>query len=124
MTDFPNSPYYVLKGLADDFLAGRQDEAGFVAGLDTVDQFLENWWANVDQLKVPEGYEEGMRLQEAAREGLRLLADAVTELRGYAESRDEAAVERGLGYAREAHDLIADLLGTTQQNMAELESQM
>lgn len=119
-----SAPVTVIQDLVADFQAGRRDSAGFLSGLEVVDNFLVEWAAGIDGLSVPPNYLEGLELQEAAQQALDRLARGVAELRYYAESLDEESLANGLGWSQEGQDLLVELIQITEANVARLEDDM
>lgn len=124
MTEVVTGPLQVITGLVQDFQAGQRDRAGFLSGLDIVDQYLEEWSVGIDSLQAPPNYLEGLQLQEASQQGLDLFAQALGELREYAESPDEGRLELALVCAQDGHELLTELLQVSQANLARLEEDL
>ena len=119
-----SAPVTVIQDLVAEFKSGRRNSDDFFSGLGVVETFLTDWSAGIERLTVPPDYLEGLDLQEAAQQGLDLLAQGVAELRYYAESLDEESLEAGLLWSQEGQDLLAALADVTQANAERLEEEL
>ena len=117
------TPLGVLQQLVLDYQQGLTLGDQFLGGLDIVDQHLQHWSEQLQQLEVPPGYEQGDHCLEASLEGLDCLAQAVEALRDYAEGGPEECLENGLDWARQGQQRLEQLLELSQHAAEQLESE-
>ncbi len=118
------TPFGVLQQLVLDHREGVIADDHFCGGLDIVEQHLQGWSEQLQQLTVPSGYAEGHDYLEASLEGLDCLAQAVEALREYAESGSQLCLEQGLEQALQGQQRLEQLLTLSQQAAQQLESEL
>lgn len=119
-----HTPLGVLQQLILDYQQGSVSDDHFVGGLDLVDQHLQCWAEQLQQLEVPPGYDQGHAYLEASLDGLDCLAQAVEALREYAESGLQDCLEEGLERAQQGQQQLELLLTQSQQAAEQLESEL
>lgn len=109
------SPYQSMMSLVQELQSGQRDKAAFLAGLDQLDSQLDVWAGMVGKLEAPTDRHEDML--DYSMDGLQLFADAVQDLRLYAESQDSTLLLKATDTARRGHELLAELMDIVKSQM-------
>lgn len=121
VNEFPNSPYNLARRFVQELQNGTITQDEFLRRMDLFEENLEKWHQALEGIAVRDDYPEGGDLVEDAKESLQAVYEGVGILRDFAESRDPEAAEDALALAKEASDLMLELIRETERNMDELE---
>ena len=116
-----DSPYPFLvksvRRLHDQQITFQQ----FLANLDISDSYLQHWAAGLEKLTLPNGLESAPHLLQGIQDGVEMLWEASGELREVDTHDEPQRLEAALLLAREGHELVLEVLRSTEQSLEELE---
>lgn len=112
--NYPESPLGVLANLLQEFRSGERDQQALEASLAIFDEFLQEWAQAIQASDSPDQDLQG-QVSDGLLKALQGLADAAALLREYGEFGEEEIAENAMAEAREAQELLLEMLEISQE---------
>lgn len=123
--EFPNSPFFLLERLLDEFRSGQRTSDNVLESLDAVHDYVEQLTAQMLAFPVQaEVFPEGHDLAAQSVAGFERFADAAELIREYVESGEEARADQALEVAHEGHETLVGLFTSTYKKVQELQNEV